>query len=106
MFKSERFMFSSAPLQFHYYLTVITLLDQLDPKEYKWEWVSVILQNLFPLVSKKLVNLICEMSANFAEFSRVVSKFLMDRERAGFLWVNSQNYADLAKYILDFLCNK
>ena len=99
-------MSSSASSSSHYYLTVITLLDQLDPEEYKWEWVSVTLRNLLLFVSDKLLDVIDEMSANFTEFSRLVSKFLMDRERTGFLWVNSQRYADLTRYILYFLCNK
>ena len=40
------------------------------------------------------------------EFSRIVSKFLMDRERAGFFCVNSQKYADLARRLLEILCDK
>jgi len=40
------------------------------------------------------------------ELSRILSTFLMDRERAGFFWVNSQKYTDLARYILEFLRDK
>ena len=95
-----------ASSQSHYYLAVVTLLDQLDPKEYNWQGVSVILQRRLPIVlPSKLLNLFGRTKANI-EFSRMVSKFLMDRERAGFFWVNSQIYADLAWSILDFLRDK
>ena len=40
------------------------------------------------------------------EFSRIVSRFLMDRERAKSFWVNSQKYGDLARCILEFMCDK
>ena len=100
------FMPLSAPSQSHYYLTIVTLLDQLDPKEYNWRLVSVILQGRLPSVLlRKLRDLFGGTTAN-KEFSWIVSKFLMDRERAGLLWVNSQKYADLARYILKFLRNK
>jgi hypothetical protein len=102
------FMPLSASSQFHYTLPVITLLDQLDPEEYKWERISVILQHLFPFVSYHSLNLLIgEMSTTcFPEFFRILSKFLMDRERVGFCWINSHDYADLARYILEFLRDK
>ena len=37
------------------------------------------------------------------EFTQIVSKFLMDRDRAGSLWVDSHNYAELATPILEIL---
>ena len=41
------------------------------------------------------------------EFARIVSKFLMDQERAGSLWVNSQMaFVDLARHMLGFLRDK
>jgi len=89
--------------QSHYCLTVVTLLDQLDPKEYNWTQHPVILQDLF--ISGNFLDLIDRMKANI-EFSQIVSKFLMDRERAGLFWVNSQKYVDLARYLLEFLHDK
>ena len=86
-----------------YCLTVVTLLDQLDPKEYNWMQHPVILQDLF--VSNNMLDLVGRMKANI-EFSQIVSKFLTDRERAGLFWVNSQKYADLARYLLEFLHDK
>ena len=89
-----------------YYLTVVTLLDQLSPKEYNWQRLSVILQGQLPIVCPvKLRGLFGGTKSNI-EFSRLVSRFLMDRERAGLFWVNSQTYADLARYILEFLGDK
>ena len=89
--------------QSHYCLTVVTLLDQLDPKEYNWTQHPVILQDLF--VSDNLLDLVGRMKTN-TEFSQIVSKFLMDQERAGLFWVNAQKYADLARYLLEFLHDK
>jgi hypothetical protein len=40
------------------------------------------------------------------EFTQIVSKFLMDQDRAGSLWVNSYEYADLAQYIMVILGEK
>ena len=92
--------------------TIITLLDQLDPEDYNWMQLSVLLPNqLESLVSITngvdpfgvlQVDLFGRRKEN-VEFSQIVSKFLMDRERAGFLWVSPQKYADLARYILEFL---
>jgi hypothetical protein len=89
--------------QSYYCLTVVTLLDQLDSKEYNWMQHPVILEDLF--ISDNLLDLIDRMKTNI-EFSQIVSKFLMDRKRAGLFWVNSQKYADLARYLLEFLHNK
>jgi hypothetical protein len=95
-----------ASSQSHYYLAVVTLLDQLDPKEYNWQRVSVILQRRLPMVlPSKLLDLFGRTKANI-EFSRIVSKFLIDGKRAGIFWVNSQIYADLVWYILEFLRDK
>ena len=83
---------------------VVTLLDQLDPKEYNWQQVSVILP-CRPLFCSDFPDLFSEIKENIG-FWRIVSKFLMDQERAGQFWVNSQRYADLARYILEFLRDK
>ena len=85
------------------YLTVITLLDQLNPKEYNWEQVSEILED--PFIFIKLRDLFGKTKV-IIEFSRIVGKFLMDRERAQSFWINSQKYADLARCILEFLHDK
>jgi hypothetical protein len=87
----------------HRYLPVVTLLDQLDPKEFNWKQVSVILQDRSPFAELRL--LFGGTKSNI-EFSRIMSKFLLDRERAGLFWVNSQKYADLASHLLEFLRDK
>jgi len=85
-----------------HYLAVVTLFDQLDKKKYHWQWLSAILQDPFSFVFDKFLDLIGGTKEKI-EFSRIVSKFLMDQARAGLLWVNSQTYADLARYLLEFL---
>jgi len=89
----------SIPRPWHYYLTAITLLDQLDQKEYNWKKLPVILQGLFPFIP---LNLFGGTNTDI-EFSRIVSKFLMDRDRAGILWVNPHVYVNLATYLLKIL---
>jgi hypothetical protein len=91
----------------HYHLTVITLLDQLDPKAFDWPQVEAILQcHWLPMVPfHKLYILFVGTKFNM-DFIRIVSKFLMDRDRAGFLWLNSYHYADLTTYILEILRDK
>jgi len=96
-------MYFSALSRIHCYLQAVTLLDQLDPKEFNCQQVSVILQDRSP--SAQLHLLFGGTKSNI-EFSQIVSRFLMDRERAGFFWVNSQKYADLARYILELLRDK
>jgi len=87
----------------HVYLVFLTLLDQLDPKKFSWQRVSVILRHQTPFI---LRNLFFDGIKFNIEFIRIASKFLMDRDRAGSLWVDSHNYADLATYILDILGDK
>jgi hypothetical protein len=90
----------------HDYLAVVSLLDQLNPKQFDWHQVFVILQHELPcdLLDKMLI-LFGGTGLNI-EFTRIASKFLMDRDRAGLLWHNSQEYADLAAYILEILGDK
>jgi len=85
-----------------YYFAVVTLLDQLNPKEYNWQRVSVLLQGPLPNAPSKLPYLFGGMKTNIT-LSRIVSELFMDPKRAGLFWVNSQTYADLARYILEFL---
>jgi len=92
-------------LEQSHYIAVVTLLDQLDLKEYNWQRLSVILRDPIPYISARLHNLFGGTKVNI-EFSQIVSKFLMDRKRAGIFWVNSQTYADLGRDILEFLRNK
>ena len=93
-------------LSWHHYLAVITLLDQLDLKEYNWKQVSVILRVQLPIIPPaKFLDLFDETKSN-KELSRIVSKFLMDQDRAGPLWVNHQIYVDLATQLLKILCDK
>ena len=89
-----------------YYLAAITLLDQLDPKEYNWRQLRVILQDPFLFIPDKSLQDLFGGTKTNIEFSRIVSKFLLDRERARSLWVNSQTYADLARQVLEFMCDK
>jgi len=91
----------------HYYLTVVvTVLDQLDLKEFHWKQVSVILQDQlsFTLLNR-FHDLFDRVKINI-EFTRIVSKFLMDRDRAGSLWVTTHRYAGLAVYTLEILRDK
>ena len=88
-----------------HYLAVVTLLDQLDPTEYDWQRLSVILEGRSPSALENLLVLFDGTKSNY-EFSQIVFKFLMDRDRAGFFWVNFQTYADLARCILEFLYDK
>jgi hypothetical protein len=92
----------------HYHLTVVALLDQLDPKIFDWSQVEAILQypwSSMPSNSRKLHNLFLGPTFNM-DFIRIVSKFLTDRDRAGSLWLNSYHYADFATYILEILGDK
>jgi hypothetical protein len=98
-----QFMFLSASSWSHY-LAVVTLLDQLDPKEYTWQQLSVILEGQSPFAPNELF-LFDGMKSNI-EFSRIVSKFLMDRDRAGSFWVNPQTYVNLATPLLKILHDK
>ena len=88
-----------------HYLAVVTLLDQLDPQEYNRQRLSVILEGRSPLAPENLLVLFDGTNSNY-EFSQIVFKFLIDRDRAGFFWVNFQTYADLARCILEFLYDK
>ena len=85
-----------------HYLAVVTLLDQLDPKEYNWEQLSVILEGHSLFSPKEFVFLFDGTKSN-KEFSGLASKFLMDRDRAGSFWVNPQTYVNLAMPILKIL---
>ena len=99
-------VFFDAPSQRYHYLAVLTLLDQLNPEQFDWYQVSAILQHqLKPSHIHYLDGLFDGRKLNI-EFTRIVSKFLMDRDRAGSLWINSHNYADLATYILEILGDK
>ena len=97
---------SHAASRSYHFLTVFTLLDQLNPEQFDWDQFSVILQN--PLTSAYIRNLhiLFDETKSNIEFTRIVSKFLTDRDRARSLWINSHNYADLATYILKILGDK
>jgi hypothetical protein len=79
-------------------------LDELDPKEDNWLPLSVILGLERDLLYAHDLYVLLEVDGT--ESGIEVSKFLMDRDRAGFFWVNSQTYADLARHILEFLHDK
>ena len=90
----------------HYYLAVVTLLDQLDPKEYSSQQISVILRGRIPnVLLNKLLDLFGRTKEN-VEFSRIVSRFLMDRDRSESLWVNLQTYVNLATPFMKILRDK
>ena len=92
----QKFIALVSPSSLSYYFAAATLLDQLDPNEYNWQPFSVIVKD--PILPANFLH----QKTNI-EFSRIVSKFLIDRERAGSLWVNSQPYVYLARHILEFL---
>jgi hypothetical protein len=94
---------SATPLS--HYLAVFMLLDQLDPKEDNWVQLSLILEGRPSFVPENLRVLFDGMKSNI-EFSRIVSEFLMDRNRAGSLWVNLQTYVNLATQLLSILRDK
>ena len=99
-------MFVSASSLPHYYLAVVTLLDQLDPEEYSSQRVSVILRGRIPIIHlNKLLDLFGRTKEN-VDFSRIVSKFLMDQARSGSLWVNLQTYVNLATRFMKVLRDK
>ena len=95
---------ATSPLHY-YYLAVVTLLDQLNLKQFDWHQVSVILRDCLSFTLDKLLAISDGRGLN-VEFSQIVSKFLMDRDRAGSFWLNSHHYADLATYILMILGDK
>ena len=95
----QKFISFVSPSSLSYYFAAATLLDQLDPNEYNWQPFSVIVKD--PILPANFLH-----EKTNVEFSRIVSKFLMDRKRAGFFWVSSQTYADLARHILEFLHDK
>ena len=88
-----------------HYLAVVTLLDQLDPKEYEWEMLSVIIQKESSPPPVQFIGLFHGIKSN-REFSQIVYKFLMDRDRAGSCWVNLQTYVNLATQFLKILRDK
>ena len=69
------FMSLTASSRSHYYLTVVTLLDQLDPKELSfWQQVQVVLQCWIPfegISPNKFFTLFDRMKFNI-EFTRIV----------------------------------
>ena len=99
------FVFLDAASWRHRYLAVLTLLDQLNPEQFDWHQVSVILQYRLSFTLDNLYILFDGTKLNI-EFTRILSKFLMDRDRARSLWINSHKYADLATYILKILRDK
>jgi hypothetical protein len=56
-----------------HFLAVVTLLDQLDPKEYNWQRVSVILQG--SLLPPELLDLFDGTEVAKIELSRILSNF-------------------------------
>jgi hypothetical protein len=89
-----------------HYLLIGTLLDQLNPKHFDWYLVSVILHGQSPPDLPYKLFVLFDVANFNIEFIRIVSKFLMDRDRAGPLWLDLYKYADLATYILGILRDK
>jgi hypothetical protein len=87
-----------------HYLAVVALLDQLDPKLYNWPWLLVILDDQ-SVLTQELIFLVNGPKLSM-KFSGMLSKFLMDRNRAGSLWVNPQMYVNLAIQLLNILHDK
>jgi hypothetical protein len=88
-----------------HYLAVCTLSDQLDLNEYNWHRIWLLLEGQLLFPPENLHVLFDEINSN-TEFSQIVSKFLMDRDQAGSLWVNLQMYVNLATQLLNILCDK
>ena len=100
------FVFLDAASSRHRYLAVLTLLDELNPEQFDWHQVSAVLQQqLTSPPFHHLYNLFGVTELHI-EFTPIVCKFLMDRDRAGSLWIDSHKYADLATYILEILGDK
>ena len=87
-----------------HFLAVVTLLDQLYPEEYNGPGLSVILPCQLPIVRSTL-DLFGRMELHI-EFTRILSKFLMDRDRAASFWVNPQMYVKLVTPFLKILRDK
>jgi len=97
-----------------YFLTGVTLLDQLVLENSYWRTLPVIIQGAgasgsflrFFNTLPWLVDLLDRKESQNA-FPRVFSRFLMDRARAGqSLWVSPRMYVNLAKKILKILGNE
>jgi len=95
----------SFPAESHFF-AVITLLDQLDPKAYNGKGLSMILRHQFHVPNLDFVPYMLggdiDGKLNI-EFTQIVSKFLMDRVRAGSLWVTPQMYVNLTTRVLEIL---
>jgi hypothetical protein len=80
-------------------------VDQLDLKEFEWSQLSQNLedQSLLPPSGFMDFHDIFDNTKSNIEFSQTVSKFLMDRNRAGSLWVNLQMYVNLGTQLLKIL---
>jgi len=89
------------------FFAVVTLLDLLDPKECNWLQLQALLQERCGLISNHdvLLDLIVRIKASI-EFCRIVSKLLIDQDRARSFWVNSQTYMNLAMHLLKFLSDR
>ena len=89
-----------------HYLAVFSLLNQLDPKEYNWKGLSVVLQGHLPIVPPpdRSLDPFGGTKLNI-QFNQIVSNFLMDRDRAG-SWVNPQTYVNLATRFLKIMRDK
>ena len=101
------FMSLTASSWRHHYLTVVALLDQLGPKAFNSEQVGVILHCYsLPIAPDEALCILFDGKEFNIEFIRIVSKFLMDRDRAGSLWVESNKYAVLTVFISQILRDK
>jgi hypothetical protein len=90
-------------------LSLPELLDQLDPKV---DWLLLEKFPRFKSPKEEMVmghlnflnlhDLFHGIKSNI-EFSQIVSKFLVDQNRAGSLWVNLHSYVNLATQLLDIL---
>ena len=95
-----------------HFLTTVTLLDQLnvDPAGFDWQVLSVLVENKW--ITEGLISVAHTLSKPVRLFDgtksqvaylRVVSKFLMDRQRAGDFCVDSSAYTKLTMRLLDIL---
>ena len=101
-----------SPSEISLFFTAVTLLDQLnvDPERFNWkllsliletEWTTGILASVVLALSKPIK--VFDGRESQVAYLQLVSKFLMDRERAGDFCVDSSMYVKLTMQLLDIL---
>jgi len=93
-----------------YFLTGVTFLDRLVLEEFNWRIFSGVIQNgkteVVPEIAGGLNWLVDLFDRRESQNASFFSQFLMDRARAGSLWVKPQMYTNLALQLLKILRNE